>query len=327
MQLYHRLDLRHVGRPHHLLIVADRLPFVDAHVHLWDLKGPIRYDWLTPPFSDEGPNGSVEAIAVDYALDDYLGDAVGWNVVGMVHVDAGASAAQALDESRWLQAIADDRGMPNGLVAFAALDDPEVEALLERQAAFANVRGIRHIVNWHADPRRTYSAVDATMNPAWEQGFAALGRHGLSFDLQCYPGQMPHVAAIAARNPQVPVMINHMGMPVLTDAGGLDDWRAGMAALAALPQVSVKLSGLGFIDRNWTEDAMRPLVLEAIEMFGPSRTLFASDFPTDKLFASFDRCLSALDGITADFSEDERRDMFGRNAARLYRLQIEGLSE
>jgi predicted TIM-barrel fold metal-dependent hydrolase len=307
--------------------VASRLPFVDAHVHLWDLGGPIRYGWLTPPFSDEGPNGSVEKIAVDYGLDDYLADAAGWNVVGMVHVDAGADAAQAIDETRWLQGLADQRRMPNGIVAFAALDDPQVEALLELQASYANVRGIRQIVNWHREPGRTYSAADATLKPEWERGFAALAKHKLSFDLQCYPAQMMRIAQIASRHPDVPVIINHMGMPVLSDPDGRATWRHGMTALASLPQVAVKLSGLGFIDRQWTVEAMRPLVLEAIELFGTGRAMLASDFPTDKLFAGFDACLGALDTITAGFSHDERRDLFGRNAARLYRLDIPGLAE
>ena len=72
----------------------ERLPFIDAHVHLWDLAR-IRYAWLSPPFSDEGPNGNVAAIASTYLLDDYLREAAEWNVVGMVHVEAGASPAQA----------------------------------------------------------------------------------------------------------------------------------------------------------------------------------------------------------------------------------------
>jgi predicted TIM-barrel fold metal-dependent hydrolase len=307
--------------------VVAGLPFLDAHVHFWDLGGPIRYGWLTPPFSAEGPNGSVESIATDYGLDNYLADARGWNVVGVVHVDAGADAAQALDETRWLQRIADQRGMPNGLVAFAALDDPQVGPLLEWQASFANVRGIRQIVNWHREPNRTYSGADTTLNPAWERGYALLAKFGLSFDLQCYPGQMAHIAGIASRHPDVPVMINHMGMPVLTDSDGRAEWRQGMTALASLPQVSVKLSGLGFIERQWTVEAMRPLVLETIELFGPDRAMVASDFPTDKLFADFDTCVGAIEAITADFSVDERRDLFGRNAARLYRLDVPALAQ
>lgn len=303
--------------------MASAIPFVDAHVHLWDLAGQIRYPWLSPPFSDEGPNGSIEAIAQAYLLDDYLADAREWNIVGMVHVDAGADAAEAIDETRWLQGIADERGMPNAIVAFAALHEPQVERLLEQQAAHPDVRGIRHIVNWHPDPRRTYGPEDLTLRPEWERGFAALAQYGLSFDLQCYPGQMEHVAAIAARHPDVPVIVNHMGMPVLTDADGLADWRRGMAALAALDRCRVKISGFGFIDRDWTLEAIRPLVLEVIELFGTERAMVASDFPTDKLFAPADRCLAALDGVTRSFSDDERRRLWGRNAARSYRLELE----
>lgn len=95
------------------------IPFVDAHVHLWALAR-IRYPWLTPPFSGDGPNGSVEAIARDYLPADYRVDAAGWSVAGYVHVDAGAEGSQALDETAWLSGL---DGGPGGIVAFAALDD------------------------------------------------------------------------------------------------------------------------------------------------------------------------------------------------------------
>ena len=293
------------------------IPFVDAHVHLWDLDR-IAYPWLTPPFSDDGPNGSVEAIARTYLLDDYLADAEGWNVAGMVHVDAGAAASAALDETRWLQAMADERGMPNGIVAFAALDDPEVEPLLEAHAAHPNVRGIRHIVNWHADPKRSYTHRDVTGFDSWQRGFDLLGKYGLSFDLQCYPGQFANVASAIARNPDVPVILNHCGMPV----DGLDQWRRELGRLLPLPNVSVKMSGLGFIDREWWEESMRPFALELIERLGPQRVLFASDFPTDKLFSSYDYILNLFVGISAGFSEGEQRAMWGRNANRVYRLGL-----
>ncbi|MFC4594536.1 amidohydrolase family protein [Sphingobium tyrosinilyticum] len=304
--------------------MKDPIPFVDAHVHLWKLDGSIGYSWLRPPFSDDGPNGSVEAIAVDYELDDYLADAKRWNVVGMVHVEAGADASQALDETDWVQTIADRRGLPNGVVAFAALDHPNIERSLEAHAGHAAVRGVRQIVNWHANPQRTYSATDVTLNPTWERGFSLLGQRGLSFDLQCYPKQMPNIAAIAQRHPEVPIIVNHAGMPVIDDPNGLDEWRRGMALLAALPQVSVKLSGFGFIDRGWAVQSVHHFVRELIDLFGPDRLMAASDFPTDKLFADFDKCLEALHALTADLSKDERSAIFARNAMRTYRLNISG---
>jgi predicted TIM-barrel fold metal-dependent hydrolase len=298
------------------------VPFVDAHIHLWDLSH-IRYPWLTAPFSDDGPNGSVEPIARNYLVEDYRADASNWNVAGAVHVDAGADASMALDETNWLEGVADSNGLPTGIVAFAALHEPDVERQLEAQAAHGRVRGIRHIVNWHTDPNRTYTPRDFTIDPQWERGFALLGKYGLSFDLQAYPGQFARLALITERYPDIPICINHMGMPVETDPHGREMWLTGMRALSACPNVAVKISGAGFIHRPWTKESVRSYVLGAIDLFGTARCMFASDFPTDKLFGSFDHTLSAYAELMADFSEDERRAMWGGNANRIYRLGLD----
>lgn len=297
------------------------IPFIDAHVHLWDLGGPIRYPWLTPPFP-EGP-GNTEPIAHDYLLPDYLTEARRWNVKGFVHVDAAADPANALDETRWLEGIAAEEGMPNAIIAFAPLHDPDVASVLKAQAAHSRVRGIRQTVNWHADPLRSFTPRDLTQDDQWRNGFGLLGRYGFSFDLQCYPGQMPGLAPLIERHPEIPVIIDHLGMPVASDSDGFGQWRQGLKVLAALPHVAIKLSGVGFVYPDWTIERVRPLMLEVIDLFGAHRCLFASDFPTDRLFASFDRHLDAYHEIVADFSEDERHSMFSRNTNRVYRLGIE----
>lgn len=294
------------------------LPFIDAHVHLWDLAR-IRYPWLTPPFADAGPNGSVERIAKTYTLDDYRIEAANWNVQGIVHVDAGAHPDDALAETDWLQGIADARRMPNAIVAFAALNDPGVERLLAAHAARPNVRGIRHIVNWHEDPDRTYAPRDVTLDEDWRRGFGLLAKHGLSFDLQAYPGQFPALAELIARHPETAVIVDHAGMGV----DGDEDWRAGLKPLAALANVSIKISGLGFIYRPFDPAAMRGRILATIDLFGTDRAMLASDFPTDRLFAPFDATMGALDAAIADFSDAERRALFARNANRIYRLGLD----
>src|SRR5689334_12236833 len=119
-----------------------RCPFIDAHMHLWDLQR-LRYDWLTPPFSDDGPNGNVQAIAQTYLLGDYLSDAADRQILGAVHVEAGAAPAKALDETRFIQSIADESPFPLVHVAYAPLHDPDVERLLAAHAKHACVRGIR----------------------------------------------------------------------------------------------------------------------------------------------------------------------------------------
>jgi len=302
------------------------VPFVDAHVHFWDLE-QLRYPWLTPPFTDDRPNGSVEAIARTYRPSDYRAEASGWNLVGAVHVDAGADPADALAETEWLDRQAARGGLPSAIIAFADLADPRIEMALERQAHYSRVRGIRHIVNWDPNPQRSYTPRDLTRDDRWARGFGLLARYGLSFDLQCYPAQLVHFAVIARRHPEVPVMINHLGMPLLAHADGLATWRARLRTLAALPQVSIKLSGLGFVRRDWDEQLAIPLIREAIDLFGPSRAMAASDFPTDRLFSTWDRALSTLAEAVQPYTQEERRAIWGGNACRLYRIDPAILGE
>jgi len=294
---------------------------IDAHIHLWELRR-VRHPWLEPPFSDARINGNVESIARDYRLDDYLHDGRGWNMAGIVHVEAGADPVQALDETCWLEQHLSGRGLPFALVAFAALDAPDVDAQLQAQCQFPHVRGIRQIVNWHQNPEWTYTQVDMLQKPAWQRGFACLQTYGLSFDMQLYPGQMAQAAKLAAQHPNISIVINHAGMPVERGQQGIQAWKHGMRLLAAQPNVSVKLSGFGLIDRHWTSQSIRPLVLDSIEMFGVQRCMFASDFPTDKLHADFGSILSAYMEITSGFSDDERDQLFASNAARIYRMEI-----
>lgn len=298
----------------------DDFPIVDPHHHLWDLEH-FSYPWLSTRPLPASVAGDVEPIARSYLLDDYLADTADQNVVKSVHIDAGFDPSHPVEETRWLQSVADKRGFPHGIVARAELHRPDVEATLAAHCAFPNMRGIRHIVNWHPDPAKTYvSRPDFLTDAAWLRGFALLKRYGLSFDLQLYPSQMTDAAALAARHPDTSIILNHAGMPVDRDAEALALWREGMRGLAAQPNVQVKISGLGMVDWHWTEESIRPFVLETIEMFGIDRCMFASNFPVDKLYSSFDALYCAFRSIVSDFNPDERRKLFCDNALATYRI-------
>ena len=279
----------------------DDFPIVDPHHHLWDLER-FSYPWLSARPLPASVAGDVAPIAKSYLLDDYLADTAKQKVVKSVHVDAGFDPAQPVEETRWLQSIADQRGFPHGIVARAELHRPDVETTLASHCRFPNVRGIRHIVNWHPDPAKTYvTKPDFLTDPAWLRGFAQLKRYNLSFDLQLYPSQMADAAALAAAHGDTTIILNHAGMPVDRDPEALSLWRAGMRALGAQPNVWVKISGLGMVDWRWTEQSIRPFVLETIEIFGPDRCMFASNFPVDKLYSSFDALYDAFKSIVSRF--------------------------
>ncbi len=300
--------------------MSDKPALVDAHMHLWDLRR-IRYPWLTPPLP-VGITGDITPIARDYLLDEYLRDAADGGVrpVKIVHIEAGAEPADALAETRWLQQTADARGLPQAIVAHAELEKPGAATLLKQHAAHRNVRGIRQILNWHPDPARTYTPRNLLEDDAWHAGFARLARHGLSFDLQIYPAQMPAAARLAAHHPNTPLILNHTGMPLEKDAAGLALWRSGMRLLAAQPNVAVKISGLAMLDWHWSGESLRPFVLETLEIFGAARTMLASNFPVDRLFGTFGRYFEAYGQILGGASAAERADLFAGTAERIYRI-------
>jgi predicted TIM-barrel fold metal-dependent hydrolase len=294
------------------------MQIVDPHMHLWDLER-LHYAWLADPkitFS-----GDNRLLAQSYGPAQFLADAEGVEVLAVVHVEAAQDPADPIAETRWLQSLADAGGLPQGIVAYADLSHPDVETLLAAHTAHRNVRGIRQILNVHADPTFDYIGRHYMREPAWRAGFAHLHSHNLSFDLQIYPSQMAEAAALAREHPQTTLIVNHTGMFVDRDhVAGWRAWRDGMRGLAACPNVRVKISGLGMFDHAWTVESIRPHVLETIDTFGVERCMFASNFPVDRLHGSYPAIWHAFAQVTAGASATEHAALFRDNARRIYRL-------
>lgn len=289
---------------------------IDAHMHLWDLSRN-RYAWLQDDPLPNNPAGDVSSIAHrNYLPADYLRDMAAAQVEACVHVECGLPLERQLDETDWLE----ETGFPAAIVAGAVLQHPDVDAHLTAQAARPRVCGVRQIVNWHADPLKTYTQHDLLQDEAWRAGFARLAGHGLSFDLQLYPGQMAAAAALAERHPGIPLIINHAGMPTDRDSAGLAAWREGLAALACHPNVSVKISGLAMVDRAWTAASVAPFIQTAIDTFGPSRAMFASNFPVDRIHGAFEAHLDAFLSAISPYTAAEQDALLRGTARRVYRL-------
>jgi predicted TIM-barrel fold metal-dependent hydrolase len=295
---------------------------IDPHHHLWDLDRHD-YPWLRP--ETPHPAGDLTPICQSYRLDDFLADAAGLELEKSVHLQAEIDRSDPVKETAWLQAVADEpgsRGFPHGIVAFADLADPKVEATLERHCRYANMRGIRYILNYEAG-EPLYCATDRgdwLRDAQWRKGYALLAKYGLSFDLQIFWQQMADALDLARTFPDTQIILNHTGMTRKRDRAYVESWRNGMRTLAAAPNVAVKISGLSMFHHDWTPALIRPFVLDTIEIFGVERCMFASNFPVDKLHADYRAIWRAFGQITANFSEPERRALFLYNAARFYRL-------
>ncbi|HEX5263596.1 MAG TPA: amidohydrolase family protein [Phenylobacterium sp.] len=292
------------------------LRIVDPHIHLWDLSTGLYPHFETPSVSFIGDN---TAIARSYLLPEFLEEGEGGVVIeGAVHVEA--LPTDAMRELEVLQAVASSAPIPIGVVAAGDLTDPQFAAYLDRCEAFAAFRGVRQVLNRHPTPAFNYVDTEFMAKPEFSKGLNELGRRGAVFDLQLYPHQMDQAARQAADAGGTVIVLNHAGMWVDRNAGGWRQFKQGLRTLAAQPNVTVKISGLGMFDLQWTTESIRPLVLEAIEAFGPERSMFASNFPVDKLFSSYAAVWKAFDAITADFSDDDRDKLFHATATRVYRL-------
>ncbi|WP_158862122.1 amidohydrolase family protein [Leifsonia sp. AG29] len=298
------------------------LDVIDAHHHLC-LLSQASYPWLegapVPRY-----HGDDLPLRHDYQLADYLTDAeelttLGARLVGSVHIENGA--ADSLWESEWVDGVIRSSAIPTVQVAKVDLTAPDAADLIARHAARPSVRGVRDILNWHPDPLYTHrDRADLLIAPDWRRGFTALAASGLAFDLQVFPDQLTHAAALAADFGDARIVLDHAGMPIDRSDTGLRSWRKGMQALAAHPNTAVKVSALGTNDHAWTTDSIRRIVLETIDVFGPHRTMFGSNFPVDGLYSTFGRLYEAFFAITADFSEPERDLLFAGAARSFYRI-------
>jgi predicted TIM-barrel fold metal-dependent hydrolase len=285
-------------------------PFVDAHHHLWDLE-QHRYDWLTGDGWPEETEviGDYAAIRRTYLAPDLLRHAAGSGLTKTVHIQADLSEDDPVAETRWLQQTADETGIPTAIVAYVNVADRNVDEALAAHLAYANVRGIRST----PDDVRPREAV-------FRSGVAAVGRAGLSYDLRATPENAGDCASLADALPDVSFIVGHTGEPLSRTDEHRHVWRAGMRLLAERPNVSVKISGLGMRDHSWTIDSMRPWVLDTIDIFGPDRCLFGTNWPVDAMYGSYGALVAAYRTLIAPFSATERQAMLSANAERLYRI-------
>jgi len=294
------------------------LAIVDAHQHFWD---PVAnyHPWLR----DEPPipfrYGDYRAIRRRYLPPDYRADAAPIHVDKTVYVETEWDPADPVGEMRYVEGLRRAFGLPTVAVAHARLDESDAPSLLAQHAALDFVRSVRH------KPRANPSAADAApggmTDASWRLGYAELRRNNLRFDLQTPWWHLAEAARLATDFADTPIILNHTGLPADRSAEGVAGWKAAMTKLASCPNVAVKISGLGQPGQPWTVAANRAIVRTTIDLFGPSRCMFASNFPVDSLCATFHTIFAGFREIVRDFSASEQRCLFHDNAIRLYGME------
>ena len=221
--------------------------------------------------------------------------------------------------------------------------EPVLEAL--RAASPNRFRGIRHSVTWDPHPEVENTAAHNMQGQLASDNFRAgarvLARMGLTLEGWMYFPQLPELANFAKAVPDLTIVLNHIG-GLLRDGpyANRDDevlatWRSGIAAVAACPNVTMKLGGIGMprTGFDWhTRDApigseelgqsMAPFMNYCIEQFGPNRCMFESNFPVDKVSYSYNVMYNAFKRLSQGYSASERADLFHDTAARVYRIEL-----
>ena len=296
------------------------LEIVDPHHHFWDLDA-LHYPWLTDQPLASFPFGEYDVLRHNYLPEDYRRDAEGHNVVKTVHVEAERHVGDPLDETNWLTHLHERTGVPNAIVAWAPLARPDTEEILARQADHPLVSGIRTKPKVSDSPDESVAGDPGTMqDDLWLGDLALFEKYGLSWDMRVPYWHLGEAAEVARSLPGVQIVLNHAGLPWDRSDEGLKNWLQGMEAVAACPNVTTKISFLLVPDSAWNDDQNARVIRDTIETFGVDRSMFASNYPVDRMRASFDTIYSLFKRTAADFAIEDQRKLFSENAMRIYRI-------
>ena len=285
------------------------MTIVDAHLHVWDLERNA-YDWPTPELPELYRTMEVDDVRPSL-------DRAGVDAVVLVQ------AADTAEDTAGMLEMADRHPIVAGVVGWVPLDRPvDAAAALAGFAAEPRVVGIRSLIHTMDDP-------NWILRPDVGEGLGLLEAAGLPFDyVTSGPAALAHLPVLAQRHPSLPLVLDHLGKPPI----GLDDaarrsWRELLAAAAANPLLTAKVSGLAAAagpPDSWTTEMLRPFVLDAVDVFGPDRLMYGGDWPVSILAGGYDRTWDAISELLADLTEAEREQVLAGTATRVYGLGTGG---
>jgi L-fuconolactonase len=269
---------------------------IDAHQHFWDLKvfdqdwtsGPIRRTFLPKHLAPLLRKAGVDRSIVVQTKHD-------------------------LRENDW--ALGLEAPFVAGVVGWIDLASADVERQLLDFRRHPKAVGVRHIVQDEPDD-------DWVVRPDVLRGLRVLARHGVPFDLLTYVRQLHHAVTIARKIPGLRIVIDHLSKPRVKE-GKILGWIDDLRAAAAFPNVHCKLSSL-VTQADWTRWSaaeLRPYVNVALDLFGPERLMFGSDWPVCLLASSYQDWIDALRDLLSPLSAPERARIFGGTAKAFYRLK------
>ncbi len=273
---------------------------IDSHHHFWNYD-PVEYGWI-----GEG----MDVLKRDFGPADLGKVAKATKMDGFVSVQA----RQTIEETEWLCGFAEKSPLIKGVVGWVPLADPEVEKTLDSVSS-PWLKGIRHVVQGEPDP-------EFILGEEFNRGVSLLGAFGLVYDVLIFGKQLPASIRFVDQHPDLPMVLDHIAKPVISEASFDQQWEKDFREIAKRENLVCKFSGVvtEVRDKGWSKDLIRPYWEVALEAFGPGRLMFGSDWPVCLLKTDYEAWVATVGSLMNELSADERADIMGRNAMRVYAL-------
>jgi predicted TIM-barrel fold metal-dependent hydrolase len=294
--------------------MADLIPIIDTHMHLWDTKHPeLKWVWLDKD-AMHPILGNIDAIkSVAFVLNDLWAEARFSGISGFVHVQAAIGSPDPVTETVWLTEMAKTAPVPMRIIGDSPLGAEGAIAQLQRHQESPLFVGIR-------DFNAEVMFAKKEISPTYEKSLEYMAKEGLVFDLDCEWQNMDEAVNLAHRHPNLQIVLEHIGFPRKRDDEYFKNWKKAINRLAKAENVTMKISGIGMTDPLFTKKSLRPWAEESLEAFGPKRTVLGSNWPVDRLFVSYATMLDFTRDYISTLSKSEQEKVCNKNAARLYKF-------
>lgn len=273
---------------------------IDSHLHFWHYD-PVKDAWITDEMS---------VIKSDFLPDDLLPLMQAQGIAGGIAVQADQSEKETL----FLMDLAAEYDFIKGVVGWVDLRAKNIEERLEYFSQFNILKGFRHIVQAEPDD-------DFLLRPDFLNGIAALARHNFTYDVLIHPRHIPYAVDFAKLFPNQRFVVDHLAKPFIKDQL-FDHWATQMQPFAFLENVSCKLAGLVTEAdwKNWKYGDFQKYVDKMLEVFGPDRLMFGSDWPVCLVGAPYSETCEIVSQNTKLLSQSEKTKIWGENCRKFYSI-------
>ena len=283
------------------------ISLLDTHQHLV-YREKASYGWTKdiPPLA-EG----------NFTLDDYKTLTEGLGIGGTLFMETGVDDPDYQQETRFVKSLADNSD--NGMIGLIASIRPESDEVFEpwlEETIEMGVVGYRRILHVMPD--------DTSQSDIFRKNVRKIGVSGKTFDICFLPGQLPVACELAKACENTKLILNHCGVPDIA-GNGLDPWRQDIKALAQIPNVICKLSGLMAYCAPGTSslETIEPYVDHVLNCFGPNRMVWGSDWPVVNLAKGLPEWIAVTRKILGKLSADEASSIAYGTAQIVYKVKIQ----